>query len=304
MPLIKSGSKAAVSQNIREMMASGYPQKQAIAASLSNQRRYKADGGAIERLPDRYADIGAARIEDRRSDDPTLRAMGINKLKKRFGMKHSDAMMDSQRTEAEVIDRLVRADGGAVLAPGFYAQGGSPYPQMWQPMAGGGTPWEVKAEARGMVPHSGFIPGTGGGRADTVPMGVKRQSYVVPSDVVSGLGGGNSAAGAAALNKLFGQGPYGAAIPKIGRAPKPSFIKPAKTAKSIRQRFADGGMEEAEGPVADIVASHGEYVLSPAALIAKFGDVDKAHDILDAFVKHVRAKTIKKLKSLPGPKKS
>jgi hypothetical protein len=41
MPLKKSASKKAVSQNIREMKASGYPQKQAVAAALDNQRRMK-----------------------------------------------------------------------------------------------------------------------------------------------------------------------------------------------------------------------------------------------------------------------
>lgn len=34
MPLKKGRSKKVVSQNIKEMMASGYPQKQAVAASL------------------------------------------------------------------------------------------------------------------------------------------------------------------------------------------------------------------------------------------------------------------------------
>lgn len=51
MPLIKSASRAAVSQNIREMKASGYPQKQAIAAALSNARRYGkkfAEGGDVD----------------------------------------------------------------------------------------------------------------------------------------------------------------------------------------------------------------------------------------------------------------
>lgn len=43
MPLKKSGSKKAVGENIAEMEASGHPRKQAIAASLSNQRKY-ADG--------------------------------------------------------------------------------------------------------------------------------------------------------------------------------------------------------------------------------------------------------------------
>lgn len=43
MPLIKSKSKAAVSQNISTEMHSGTPQKQAIAIALSVQRR--AGGG-------------------------------------------------------------------------------------------------------------------------------------------------------------------------------------------------------------------------------------------------------------------
>lgn len=48
MPLIKSGSKAAVSQNISEMVHAGHPQKQAVAAALHNARQYgarRASGG-------------------------------------------------------------------------------------------------------------------------------------------------------------------------------------------------------------------------------------------------------------------
>jgi hypothetical protein len=39
MPLAKGSSKKTVSQNIRKMMREGYPQKQAIAASLSSARK-------------------------------------------------------------------------------------------------------------------------------------------------------------------------------------------------------------------------------------------------------------------------
>lgn len=44
MPLKKSASKKAVSENIREMVKAGHPQKQAVAAALDNQRRMKRKG--------------------------------------------------------------------------------------------------------------------------------------------------------------------------------------------------------------------------------------------------------------------
>jgi hypothetical protein len=41
MPLKKSASKAAVSQNIKTEMAAGKPQKQAVAIALNTQRKAK-----------------------------------------------------------------------------------------------------------------------------------------------------------------------------------------------------------------------------------------------------------------------
>lgn len=41
MPLVKSGSRKAVSENIRRERAAGKPQKQAVAIALSVQREAK-----------------------------------------------------------------------------------------------------------------------------------------------------------------------------------------------------------------------------------------------------------------------
>ena len=143
-------------------------------------------------------------------------------------------------------------------------------------------------------PDAGFIPGTAGGRADTKPKTVERGAYIVPSDIVSAAGDGNSIAGAAKLGKMFNTGPFGAKNPKIkGR--------PLKTTNIIRQRFQDGGMME--GDTADIMASDGEVILDPATLIAKFGDLDLAHDALDQLVVQIRKQNVKKLSKLPGPKR-
>lgn len=62
MPLIKSGSRDAVSKNIETEIAHGAPQKQAVAIALNVGRKAKS----IDVAPARRGGIGALRPGDYR----------------------------------------------------------------------------------------------------------------------------------------------------------------------------------------------------------------------------------------------
>ena len=56
MPLMKGSSKEVVSENIREMRHSGYPQDQAVAAALNNARRSKKKKKKPHTMPEKPAE--------------------------------------------------------------------------------------------------------------------------------------------------------------------------------------------------------------------------------------------------------
>lgn len=179
MPLHPGHSQKTISRNIREMMASGHPQDQAIAAALNTARETRAAGG---------------------------------KTKLHVGPIHS-------------------------------------------PVAG---------------------------RTDHLPMHVPSGSYVIPADIISAMGEGNTMAGFKHMKRIFSGAPYGASKLPYGADP----------------------VRKASGGAVPIVAAGGEYVLSPEEVMwAGDGDLDVGHKVLDEFVKRKRAETVKTLKNLPGPKK-
>jgi len=123
--------------------------------------------------------------------------------------------------------------------------------------------------------HVGPIHSPVAGRTDHLPMHVASGSYVLPADIVSSLGEGNTMAGFRAVKMMFKNAPAGA--------------------------YAQGG--HVGNPV-PIVAAGGEYVLSPDEVMwAGGGDLDRGHRGLDNFVNGTRAELIKTLQKLPGPKK-
>lgn len=141
--------------------------------------------------------------------------------------------------------------------------------------------------------HTGPIHSQVAGRTDHLPMHVPSGSYVLPADIVSASGEGNTIAGFKHMRRVFGGAPYGTGSAPYGQDSGPYGEK-------IQGRAAGGKTSGVP-----IVAAGGEYVLAPHEVQwAGDGDLDTGHRVLDDFVKTMRARSIKTLKNLPGPKKS
>lgn len=139
--------------------------------------------------------------------------------------------------------------------------------------------------------HTGPIHSHVAGRTDHLPMHVPSGSYVLPADLPSALGEGNTIAGFKHLRRVFGGTPYGGGKHIYGQSGGPYGM-------------AAGGEAEGDDPGVPIVAAGGEYVLSPDQVrFAGNGDLDAGHKVLDDFVKRVRSDNVKTLEKLPGPKK-
>jgi len=147
--------------------------------------------------------------------------------------------------------------------------------------ARGGRQLPDDYQFRGDEPYTiGYIHSPVPGRTDKLPSTVPAGAYVIPADIVSGFGEGNSVAGGHFLEKLFHSGPYGA------------------------PRRAYGG-RTGDHERRPVILAGGEFVVAPDA-VRKFGggSLDEGHEVLDRFVKRQRKELITTLKRLPGPKKS
>jgi len=199
MPLARGSSQNVIGSNIKELMDTGRPQKQAVAIALSELRKRRATGGAS-----------------------------------------------------------------------FF-----------------GNPSEVSMDKI----HVGPIRSPVSGRTDHLPMHVHSGSYVIPADIISAMGEGNTEAGFKVANTIFTPAPEMKGMPGMDA----QLGLPGK---------AGGGSIEPSLPPVPIVAAGGEYVIHPDDVTRMGGgDIDRGHKELDDFVRSYRAKTVQTLRKLPGPKK-
>ena len=162
-------------------------------------------------------------------------------------------------------------------------------------IAGGGGAKHALRVAKKVRLHTGPIHSHVAGRTDHLPTSVPSGSFVIPADIVSGMGEGNSLAGFRQIKRMFSGTPYGGSGMPYGQNDGPY-------GQSIGH--ADGGAPQGGSDAVACVLAGGEHVLSPAEVMhAGMGDMEAGHRALDDFVVGYRKKLIDTLKKLPPPRK-
>jgi hypothetical protein len=184
------------------------------------------------------------------------------------------------------------------------------------------NPWWERSDANQIndIPfhQGGMIGGSGGGRTDRLPMVVGAEAHVVPADVMSALGQGNSAHGGPVLEAALGggTGPYNTKLPtpRIEHNEWTSLPRPPPVPRgAIQGTAAEGGRTDEP---TSILAASGEFVVRPDQVealgqraieqgMAKKGEspVMAGHRLLDEMIAHVRKFQMEWLKHAPPPKK-
>ena len=352
MPLMPGSSPSVISANIREMLASGHPHAQAIAAALHAARR--ASGGYLAGTAG--SPVNTAALPTYTPQQPT--SAGINPTSglmntPQVGSFTLDPNTGALSTGTQAALQALAQRGLTIGSPAAATTTPAPVVSVGNPNAGdtgaggegtggvnlggleaeiehggsqsagmgsrggafarggramGGIPsagemggFGVRAEARGMDHPSGLVMSPIGGRSDHIPLNLPSGSYVMPADVISGMGQGNTLSGGHAFDSMIHGGPFGTKLPmpKLGG----TMPKPGSMPKMLgAQHFSRGGRTRGRIPV---IVAGGERIVSPEEVMAlSGGDIDKGHKLLDRFVVEARKHIIKHTAKLPGPVKN
>jgi hypothetical protein len=193
----------------------------------------------------------------------------------------------------ETQRRNRHASGG--LAGASYADGGG----LLSPATE--TPYFARSAERELIANEqyhpgGFVNSAVAGRTDRLPLAVGTDSHVLPADVVSGAGQGNSLAGAHILSAALKIGPYGTDPMRGARGSGPP--RPPSLPSDMRP-FAKGG-----NPPARILAAGGELIVPPHRVYEiGGGNMKRGHERLDEMIRRIRKHAAEFLKHAPAPKR-
>ena len=177
MPLIKSGSRASIGTNIREMQAAGHSHAQSVAAALSNARKYgahMASGGISPPMGERMA---AKQL----FHEGFLHGTGPGRV---------DHLPITVKGGAYVVP----ADHLSAIGQGNSTSGADIMHRMLKtgPYGSGATPTH---NIRATVPHLNLNPKTPklarGGHAQGVPIIAANGEFVISPEKVREIGGGD-----------------------------------------------------------------------------------------------------------------
>jgi hypothetical protein len=209
-------------------------------------------------------------------DQKDAKTGAFDEHKVMLGYASKDAAKDAYErafSDGKGMDRLGAITTVAVDDLRKWLRDGNTKKPARQAFASGGPVMpKLKVETDAEPIHVGPLKSDVAGRTDHLPISVPAGAYVLPADIVSALGEGNTSAGLKIVDQMF---PH---------------------EEPVRE-YASGGK-------VPIMAAGGEVVLSPEQVAAVGGgDLDAGHAALDEWVRMTRANTIETLKRLPGPAK-
>jgi len=289
MPLLPG--KKNVGHNIEEMEKAGHPRDQAIAAALNTARKTRASGGGFR--PSLTAAIRhGSKIHTGRYHRDIYSSLPPEVQKEVGTDGRQFGFVDESGGYRHRADAMRYAKDFDLLHP---KHKNTTSPHLISEMLKDPEPRVARADGGSVSEklHTGPIHSPVAGRTDHLPMHVPSGSYVIPADIVSSHGEGNTMAGFKVMKRLFGGVPYG----QSGASSGPYGQGDGPYGEELQNRSHGGSANHVA-----IVAAGGEFVLSPDEVRrVGDGDLEMGHRVLDEFIKRSRKKLIKTLTKLPGP---
>lgn len=290
MPLEKGSSPKTISRNIEELHSGNTyahtkskfgkdkANKQAVAIAFS-EAKGRAMGGVAPMMSNPGGMMSQAM-------QPMMPGSGM-------GMPNQAMPMGINPVNQPMPQTPINGVAGGMAPPPMMTapnglNAGMPGPAGARGFAFGGGVSSSPKTFKGPIVSA--VPGRTDNHFTHVPSG----SFVIPADIVSGHGQGNTLAGMHSLQKLFKMGPHAANPSKI---------------PGMGSKLSKGGSADKHvGKPVPVKLAGGEIVVPPenvhetmSRVTGKKLTLSQAHSAMDAWVLKHRKKLRKTLAALPGP---